>query len=443
MNRRDFLRASGAGLLAAALGGGVSARAAGTRPNIVFIIADDMGWNDIGYHNSAMRTPHLDRLAAEGVRLGQHYAMPTCTPTRVGFLTGRYPSRFGVLSPAYGEVIPLNAPTLPGILREAGYHTAISGKWHAGSPPDHTPLRYGFDRSYGYFDGQIDPYTHHYKKGNLSWHRNDELLREPGHATDLITDEAVRVIQEADAQPFFLYVAYSVPHYPLDEPDAYCDLYEGVYSENSRRWYAASITHMDKGVGRIVDALEQAGKRDNTLLVFVSDNGGQQSWHSATHYGGDYKDRPHTRLGDNTPLRGWKGEVYEGGIRVPAFAHWPGVLEPGQSDAPAHIVDWLPTFCAVAGCAPPDTLAADGENLWPGIRAHTDAAARTLYWKTPKARALRHHGWKLVAPNKGGPELYHIAQDPHEKTDLADANPDKLRELCAVLDTVAAADRAR
>ncbi len=440
MNRRDFLRVSGAGLLTAALGGPVSA---GTRPNIVFIIADDLGWNDIGYHNAEIKTPHLDRLASQGVRLGQHYAMPTCTPTRVGFLTGRYPSRFGVLSPAYGEVIPLDAPTLPGILREAGYRTAISGKWHVGSPPDHTPLKYGFDSSYGYFDGQIDPYTHHYKKGNLSWHRNDELLREPGHATDLITDEAVRVIAESDDSPLFVYVAYSVPHFPLDEPDAYCDPYEGVYSENSRRWYAASITHMDKGIGRIVEALERAGKRENTLLVFVSDNGGQQSWHSATEYGGDYKNRPHTRLGDNTPLRDWKGEVYEGGIRVPAFANWPGVLEPGVTDAPAHIVDWLPTFCAVAGCATPESLAADGQNLWPGIRSHADSGARTLYWKTPNAQALRKDGWKLVLRKGHAAELYHIAEDPHEKADVAAANPGKVRELQSALDAVSAADRDR
>ncbi|MBM4030057.1 MAG: sulfatase, partial [Planctomycetes bacterium] len=175
------------------------------RPNIVFILADDLGWADVGYHGSEIETPNLDGLAKEGVRFDQHYVMPTCTPTRVGFLTGRYPSRYGVTSPAYGNIFGDDTVTLAEALRRGGYTTSISGKWHMGSPPDWTPRRYGFDSSYGYFHGQIDPYLHDYKTGVPSWHRNDQYLQEKGHATDLITDEAVRIIESKHDKPFFLY----------------------------------------------------------------------------------------------------------------------------------------------------------------------------------------------------------------------------------------------
>ena len=347
ITRRTFLRRSVAGALG--LAGGALTRAAmstaNKKPNIVFILADDMGWADIGYHGSLIQTPNLDRLARDGVRLEGHYVMPTCTPTRVGLMTGHYPSRYGVVSPAYGKIFDDDTMTLPAVLRAGGYTTHISGKWHMGSPPQCTPRKYGFDSSYGYFHGQIDPYTHRYKTGERSWHRNDEYLDEPGHATDLITDEAVRVIESRQDKPFFLYVAYSVPHYPLDEPDEWTSRYEGKIAERSRRWLAGSLTHMDHGIGRIVATLDRQGLREDTLIVFVSDNGGQKSWHSDVQYLGRYADKPHTVLGDNKPLRGWKGDVYEGGIRVPAFVNWSGVLKPGQCDAPIHIVDWMPTLC--------------------------------------------------------------------------------------------------
>ena len=209
------------------------------KPNIVFILPDDLGWSDVGYQGSEIKTPNIDELAETGLRMDQHYVMPTCTPTRVGLITGKYPSRYGVTGPDYGEVIDKGDPTLASLLSENGYFTAISGKWHMGSPP-YTPLEYGFESSYGYFDGQIDPYTHNYKtKTNLtdrkSWHRNDEYLEEEGHATDLITDEAIRIIEEKRDQPFFLYVAYSVPHFPLDEPEEWTSRYDGIHFTHPSR----------------------------------------------------------------------------------------------------------------------------------------------------------------------------------------------------------------
>ena len=336
------------------------------RPNIVFILADDLGWADIGYHNPQILTPNLNRLASGGVRLEQHYVYPTCSPTRVGLLTGRVPSRFGVLGPLGARgAVPPKTPTLASILRRCGYTTHISGKWHLGSLPQYRPLHYGFDTSYGYLRGQIDPWTHRYKLGDRTWHRNDELIDEPGHATDLITDEAVRIIRMKHDQPFLLYVAYSVPHYPLAEPDRWTSLYNGRITDQWRRLFAASVTHMDAAVGRILAALEQTGQRDNTIVIFTSDNGGQRSWNAPrTHYRGRYK--PHTTLGCNLPLRGWKGDLHEGGIRVPALISWPGHVPKGKIiEAPACILDWMPTLCRLAGYQLSPELHLEGMDIWP------------------------------------------------------------------------------
>jgi arylsulfatase A-like enzyme len=452
LNRRQFISmvASGAGAACLSACGWSAEQVAPNRkqvkrPNIVFIIADDLGWADIGYHGSEIETPNLDRLAKQGVRFEQHYVMPTCTPTRVGLMTGRYPSRYGVLSPAYGKIFDDDTVTLAEALRKSGYTTSISGKWHMGSAPDYTPRKYGFDSSYGYFDGQIDPYTHHYKTGARSWHRNDQYVDEEGHATDLITDEAVRVIESDHAAPFFLYVAYSVPHTPLAEPDKWIAPYEGRIKDASRRLYAASVTHMDYGIGRIIDALDRGALRENTLVVFVSDNGGQKSWQSKTEYKGRYADKPQNVLGDNRPLRGWKGDVYEGGIRVPALANWPGVLKPWSVASPVHIVDWMPTLCTLVGYSAGKDLKWDGKDVWPLICGRTtNAQPRLMYWKTPNAYAVRQGNWKLVVgKKKKDAELYDLSADPYEKTDLASQYPERANDLKQLLATVSAQDRER
>jgi len=190
------------------------------RPNVIFILADDLGWADVGYHGSEIRTPNLDRLAAAGARLQRHYVYPTCSPTRVALLSGRFPSRFGVLTPLGSTTKMKGADAiLPQELRRLGYRTHLAGKWHIGETPEHRPLGYGFDTTYGYLRGQIDPYTHCYKTGDhVTWHRNDEFAEEEGHVTDLITKEAIRVVRGAGDEPFFLYVAHHSPHYPLNEP---------------------------------------------------------------------------------------------------------------------------------------------------------------------------------------------------------------------------------
>lgn len=278
VNRREFMRIS---VGAAALGlGGCRNRQfmrVTKQPNIVFIIADDMGWKDIVYHGSEIMTPNLDQLAKTGRVFDQHYVMPTCTPTRVGLLSGQYPSRYGVLGPDYGKIFDDDTLTLAEVLKRCGYTTHIAGKWHVGSAPEYTPMKYGFTSSYGYFAGQIDPYTHLYKTGEKTWHHNDEIIDESGHVTGLITDNAIEYIKAQHTKPFFLYVAFSVPHYPLKEPSEWLAMYPDI-QEESRKWFAASVSHMDDGIGKIVGALDETGMRKNTLLVFVSDNGGQKNW---------------------------------------------------------------------------------------------------------------------------------------------------------------------
>ncbi|MCC5930172.1 MAG: arylsulfatase [Cyclobacteriaceae bacterium] len=420
------------------------------RPNIIVILPDDLGWADVGYHGSEIKTPNIDKLAKTGKILQQQYVMPTCTPTRVALMTGKYPSRYGVLSPAYGEVITLGDPTLASVLSEMGYFTAIVGKWHMGSPP-YTPLKYGFQTSYGYFDGQIDPYTHEYKTATelteaRSWHRNDEYLDESGrHVTDLITEEAIRVIEAEREEPFFLYVTHHVPHFPLDEPEEWMRIYnDRPLMHPSRKLFAASVTHLDEGIGKIVDALERTGKRENTIIVFSSDNGGQFNWYSDTQYQGRYADKPHTVLGNNYPLRGWKGDLYEGGIRVPAFVNWPGVLEPGVVDHPVHIADWMPTLANVAGKNPPLAQNLDGENIWPIVKGdEVRNEAHPFYWKTPHAQAVRQQDWKLILHRNGDQELFNLKDDFRESENLLMDEPGKAEELLNLLRDMEKTDQPR
>lgn len=417
-------------------------------PNILVIVPDDMGWSDVGYQGSEILTPNIDLLARNGKILEQFYVMPTCTPTRVSLMTGKFPSRFGVLAPAYGEVIDLGTPTLSSLLRDAGYFTAIVGKWHLGSPP-YTPLKYGFDQSYGYFDGQIDPYTHEYKTetkltDRRSWHRNDQYLEEEGHVTDLLTAETIRIIKEERQKPFFLYLAHHVPHYPLQEPEAYLSLYDDKPQMHpSRKLFAASISHLDEGIGKILEALEETGQRENTVILFLSDNGGQKSWQSKEQYRGKYADKPHLVLGNNYPLRGWKGDLYEGGIRVPGIINWPGSLPAGKISMPIHMTDWLPSLLELAGIPDKDIPHMDGQSIWKYLQnpETSPKTNRSFYWKIKGAAAVREGDWKLLVRQDGSRELYDLKADFRETHDLSDQHPTKVNSLMGLLESYQKEDR--
>ncbi len=407
-------------------------------PNILVLIADDLGWRDVGYHGSEIKTPHLDRLARTGARLDRHYVCPTCSPTRAGLLTGRNPSRFGIHGPIAGDsksALPRDVPNLARTLKSRGYVTALVGKWHLGLRPEVGPRQYGFEQTYGYLHGQIDQYTHHYKDGQRTWHRNDVFVDEKGHATDLLAEEAIKFVSSKRQQPFFLWVAFSVPHHPVQEEDRWLAPYKETIKDPSRRLYAASVSHMDAAIGRILEALDRSGQTANTLILFTSDNGGQKDYASKTEYEG--KHGPYPTLGDNRPLRGWKGQLYEGGIRVPALVCWPGQLRPGVIDQTVSYLDWFPTLAARAGVEPPAEWKLEGRNVWPILsQQRKERAASVLYWNTGNTLGVLDGDWKLLITRKkpGTVELYNLADDPAEKKNLADEKPARVGELKKLLE---------
>jgi len=422
---------------------GQSADAENNRPNIVILVADDLGWADVGYHGSSIRTPNIDRLQSRGVELDFHYVAPMCTPTRTALLTGRYWSRFGNTKPSNERVLPWDTMTLAKALKGAGYRTAISGKWHLGSKPEWGPRKFGFDQSYGSLAGGINPWNHLYKHGpyTRTWHRNDKLIEEEGHVTDLLTSEAVRFIKEKKKDPFFLYVPFTAVHTPFDEPPKWFD--RVIHVEAERRQYVACAEHMDDGIGQILEALDEEGKTENTLVIFFSDNGGTNGDDSSR-----YPDtKPKGKIkGLNTPLKGWKKQVYEGGIRVPAIAHWPGKLSPGKVSNPTHVVDWMPTICALARCKFEKDLRWDGINLWPLLNGKDKKKNpdRILYCKgvNGTSSALHRWPWKLIM-DKDKAQLFNLNVDPTEKKDLAQVHSDKVRELLKILELQASMDNDR
>ncbi len=427
-----------------------AAAASAVQPNIVFILADDLGFADVAFHGGSAPTPHLDKLAREGVELTQHYVAATCSPTRSAFMSGRYWSRFGILGPDNRRALPLDTATLPRALKSVGYETALTGKWHLGSKSEWGPNHYGFDHSYGSLAGGVGPWDHFYKEGEFvkTWHRNGQIIKEEGHVTDLIANEAVQWIGARGVKPFFLYVPFTAVHLPLKEPKAWLERVPASIVGEVPRHYAASIMHLDDAVGRIVAALEKAGKRTNTLIVFTSDNGGSWAANADQSYPAD--DYPQGKIpASNHPWRGQKGQLYDGGIRVATIANWPGQLRAAKVAQPMHIVDWMPTISALAGYKPERDLKWDGRNMWPHLSdSKTPLVARTLYWTTPNATAVREGDWKLIVPtargNKaaaGKPELFNLASDPHEKNDLAVQQPERVAALMQVHSRLAAADR--
>ena len=441
---RRTRRLPGTITLAGIIAGSSAAAPADRPPNIVFILADDLGWTDVGFHGGTAPTPHLDRLAREGMELTQHYVAPVCTPTRVGFLTGRYWSRFGVFTVVTTRSLPWDTTTLPVALKSVGYETALMGKWHLGSKPEWGPNHFGFDHSYGSLGGGVGPYDHFYKKGNYSqtWHRNEQLITEEGHVTDLIANEAVEWIKARRNAPFFLYLPFTAVHLPIKEPAVWLDKVPATITGDVARHYAACLMHLDDAVGRVVAAVNGAGQRSNTLIVFTSDNGGSRVENNDTAYPDD--NYPRGRLGgNNAPLRGEKGSVYEGAIRVPAIANWPGRLPPGKMLHPMQIIDWMPTLSALAGYQPQKNLKWDGLNVWSLVSGQArNAAPRTLYTPFVRGTAIRHGDWKLVvAAGSEKAELFDLSHDPSETNDLASKLPERVQALRQRLAEVAQADR--
>ena len=286
-------------------------------PNVVIILADDLGTADVGFRGSEIQTPNIDRLAREGTQFDRFYSFPVCSPTRSALMTGRSPMRLGVaysvIRPWLSYGLPAEEHLMPETFRAAGYQTAMAGKWHLGhSQARFLPHRRGFDEAYGHLNGAIDYYTH-VRDGGLDWQRNGRSVREEGYTTDLLAAEAVRQIRGRDkGRPFFLYLAFNAPHTPLQAPQALIDKYARI-PDQRRRTFAAMVDAMDSGVGRVLGALDDEGIAGSTIVLFFSDNGG-----------------PTNQGARNTPLRGAKATTFEGGIRVPAVLRWPGQVRQGE-----------------------------------------------------------------------------------------------------------------
>jgi len=415
------------------------------KPNILMIVSDNQGWKDIGYNGSEIRTPHLDKLAATGVRLDHFYVYTMCSPTRAALISGRAPSRYGILG-AIGyrsrQALPPETVTIADTMSACGYETAISGKWHVGLRPEVGPLQYGFDSSYGFFHGQIDKLTHRYKNGDRTWHRDDEYVDEEGHSLDLITAEAIGFLERERERPFFLYVAYGAPHPPLQESAEWVEPYASEIAIPSRRLYAAAVTHMDAAIGKLIATLDATGQRENTIVIFFSDNGAIQRWpEQPKNYEGRFG--PYPVLGDNGPLRGWIGELYDGCVRTPALVNWPRVLKPSVVDSVTSVLDWYPTMTALGEGVVDDAWRLEGRDIWPLLSGAADVAETVLYWKSYNGRraAIRSGDWKLVVDRRNKTnELFDMNNDPCEKQNFAAEHPDRVRELTDLLEQQAKLD---
>ncbi len=453
-----------------------TSEARGDLPNIVLIVADDLGWNNISLHggfaDGALPTPHIDRLAQEGVQLTQAYAASaTCAPSRAALMTGRYPTRMGyeftpmppamarIISRAqsrrpsdppfifhsgdaraeeFGEMaVPASEITMAEVLGEAGYHSVHIGKWHMGSSEGSRPLDQGFDESLDLAGLLFAPAgDESVVEARQDFDPLDEVYWAVGRAavrfgngprfapdiylTDYFTREAIRVIEANRSRPFFLYLAHWAVHSPLQ---ARREDYEALahIEDHPTRVYAAMTRALDRGVGEVLAALDANGLADNTIVIFTSDNGG-------AHYIGI--------PGINDPYRGWKATFFDGGIRVPTFVRWPGVIEPGsRMDGLAQHIDLLPTLAGVAGVDLPQDRVMDGRDLMPFLTGEADGAPHdTLFWRSGHYRAVIHQGWKLqVSARPDRTWLFDLENDPFERTDLSASEPARVAALQALL----------
>jgi len=400
--------------------------------NFVFILADDLGYADLGcYGGRAPVSPNLDRLAARGLRFTHGYAnSPVCSPTRFALMTGRYQYRLrgAAEEPMSGRArgnpelgLPPAHPTLPSLLHDAGYRTALVGKWHLGYPPHFGPLRSGYEEHYGPASGGVDYFTHTDREGRHDLLENGEPTRAEGYLTDLLSQRAVDYVRRraADRQPFLLSLHYTAPHWPWETRDdaALAAELTGKIAHldgGSVRVYQRMIHHMDEGIGQVVAALETAGLAADTVIVFTSDNGGE-------------------RFSDNWPLVGGKMDLTEGGIRVPYVVHWPRVVGAGGVTAQLAItMDWVATFLAAAGVRAHPEHPLDGMSLLPALRDPDARTERALFWrmKHRDQRAVRDGRWKYLAVG-ANEYLFDLESDERERANLARRHPDRLAALRA------------
>ncbi len=407
------------------------------RPNIIFIVADDLGFADLGCYGGREASfgpvsPVLDRLAARGMRLTEGYSnSPVCSPTRFAMITGRYQYRLrgGADEPINARSkgsttlgLPPEHPTLPSLLREVGYRTALIGKWHLGYPPVFGPTKSGYDEFFGPMSGGVDYFTHCSNNGTHDLYFGEAEHSEEGYLTDLLSKRAVDYVERMatgarEGTPFFLSLHYTAPHWPWETRD------DGHVSEQVKSHlfhldggnvdtYRRMIHHMDEGIGWLVESLERQGLLEDTLIVFTSDNGGE-------------------RFSDNWPLVGGKMDLTEGGIRVPWIAHWPAVIKPGSvSDQHCMTMDWSATMLELAGAQPAPGYDWDGVSLAPVLRDASATFERALFWRMNHRgqRAMREGRWKYLRVD-GHDYLFDIRSDARERANLGKRDPQRLERM--------------
>lgn len=379
--------------------------------NVLVLMADDLGWNGVSYHNPKMTTPALAKLAKEGVQLERFYGYPVCSPARSALLSGMMPRRFGVtdiVGPGQ-QGIPKGTPTLAACLQKAGYSTSLIGKWHLGTNPG--PLGYGFEHFYGFTGAEVDYFKHTNQRGQTDWWRDNKQVEEEGYTTTLFADEAIKQLKKRDPKkPFYLQVAFNAPHATLAAPKELTDKHktDGLYN--------AVVDGLDQGIGRILGALDEQGLRESTLVIFFSDNGAAR------------------RMSPNTPLKNGKDTVFEGGIRTPAIVRWPGKTAVGAvSQQPIAVNDLFPTIFAALNLPLPSELKLDGSSQWPALSTGK-AQPRSAFLIAYQDIAFFDGDWKIIETSDGKRSLFNLAKDIGEENDLATEQPDTLKSLGAKLD---------
>jgi arylsulfatase A-like enzyme len=431
IGRREFVGSAVAAALIA--GAPISSPAAPRqRPNVLFILADDLGWGDLScYGRPDYRTPNLDRLAQQGVRFTNAYsAAPVCTPTRCAFITGRYPARatVGLEEPIIerkqlGERIktvglPPEHPTIASLLKGNGYDTALVGKWHLGYLPEYGPNRHGFNEFFGILSGAGDFFTHTDPAGAPDLYEDLVPVERAGYMTDLLTERAIQYMARPRKRPFYLSLHYTAPHWPWEGSEdeqvsrTLKQGYGGFTAGGSLKIYASMMKSMDDGIGRVMKALGDAGLDRNTLVIFTSDNGGE-------------------RFSYNWPFRGEKFDLHEGGIRVPAIVRWPGVVPTDRTtDQVAMTMDWTTTILATTQTKADPNYPLDGDDLLPILTGTRPVYDRLVFWRTRKQGAARGGKWKYLREEKEE-YLFNLSVDEREQADFKGENPDKLQWLRA------------
>jgi arylsulfatase A-like enzyme len=412
-----------------------------SRPNIVYILADDLGWRDTGFHKGAARTPNLDRLASNGAVLNAFYAQPFSSQTRAALLTGRYPMRYGLqtlsITAASDYGLPADERTIAQALGESGYQSAFVGSWLLGHmSKEYWPTRRGFGHFYGTLSGLAEPVLD--KDAKTDWHRDERTIREAGYVTDLLATEASTIIGKHDVKsPLLLIVAFDTPAKYWNAPKTLIDSYKDI-DDDARRSYLAAVSALDAAIGRIVDALEKKGMLENTLIVFHSDNGGAIPMRYPT---GDGDIR--SPVSDNGIFRQGKGSLYEGGVRVVALAHWPVRIKPQTViTQPIHVTDMYPMLLGIAGASTEQRKKPDGVDALPIIadkRLTTRENKEILLNVEDFHGAIRIGEWKLIVHTAlpGRVELFQIANDPEEADNQATKYPERVTEMMKRLEDYA------